>query len=262
MKYSIFYLLVFMLIGCKYNTNSKKEKLTQNSGFQKQFDSIENKIKEKQINDFEKKSKDLDGDGDDDFIYLYQCGESDCIDIYMNKEEKLTKEISELCFKYLLKENKILIKRNHCCGESPYTSYRTFEFKKDSINLLDNYVLFNDSKEFLSPKEMDISLNNYDVKIENDNYNIRFSPVIREYKEDESYFSCVPNTNIIGKLKKNSILKVLFEIKKEDRTWLFVEIKKNNLNSELCDNPINYNYKGQMLRAWISDTFTSKIEHY
>ena len=45
-------------------------------------------------------------------------------------------------------------------------------------------------------------------------------------------------------------------------------LKKNiskfeyGLKEILLLDPINYNYKGQMLRAWISDTFTSKIEHY
>jgi len=223
---------------------------------------IENKIESNSFDGFKKQIIDIDNDEDLDLIYLYQCGEVKCVELYLNINNEYKKAIDESCYEYVIKEtnnkNLMTIKQNHCCGESPFTSVRSFSFNTDKIKLNENYVIFNDSKELLSPKK--ILQTQYKVRIINVDYNIRFSPNIREYNEDESAFSCEESTNIIGKLNKGAVVNVLSEIKKEERIWLFVEIKGLDLNTKSCNNPINYNFKNQKLRAWISGNFTEKAD--
>lgn len=232
------------------------------NGFQEQLEIIEENIKSNSISDYQKLESDLDNDNDLDYIYLYQCGEPKCLEVYLNVNQKLQRVISEFCFDYYLyngKNKNLIIKRNHCCGESPFTSNRVFNFKSDKITLKENYVIFNEGHELLNPETFLTS--NYEVKILNNNYNVRFSPNIRKYTEDESVFSCEPNTNIIGKLKANSTVKVLSELIKENRIWLFVEIESESLNLNKYNNPINYNFKEQKLRGWISNNFVEKIKN-
>ncbi|MFD0994239.1 hypothetical protein [Tenacibaculum geojense] len=224
-----------------------------------QIEIIEKNIKVNSISDFEKLQTDLDNDNDLDYIYLYQCGEPKCIEVYLNVNNKLKKVINEPCYNYYLYNGDIkhlTLKLNHCCGESPFTSNRVFNFKFDKVITIENYVLFNESYELLKPDNYLLSV--YNVKILNNNYNVRFSPNIKEYDEDESMFSCEPNTNIIGRLKENSTVKVLSELIKETRIWLYVEIESNSLNHQLCNNPIDYEFKGQKLRGWISNNFVEK----
>jgi hypothetical protein len=79
---------------------------------------------------------------------------------------------------------------------------------------------------------------------------------MNEHKAD---FVCVENSNIIGQLKINAIVKVLAEKKGKDkdlRTWLYVEIDKSDLNNETCNCPLTYDFKEQKLRGWISDKNT------
>ncbi|BDD01402.1 hypothetical protein [Persicobacter psychrovividus] len=227
-----------------------------------QIERIEKNIKSNSMSDFKKLEIDLDNDNDIDYIYLYQCAEPKCIEIYLNVNQKLEKVISEFCYNYYLHNgiNKnLIIKQSHCCGESPFISNRVFNFQSDKLITKENYVLFNESYELLKPETYLSTI--YNVKILNNNYNVRFSPNIREYDENESMFSCEPNTNIIGKLKENSTVKVLSEIIKETRIWLFVEIESESLNHELCNNPIDYEFKGQKLRGWISNNYVEKIEN-
>ena len=227
-----------------------------------QIEQIEKTINSNSISDFQKLEVDLDNDNDLDYIYLYQCAEPNCIEVYLNINRKLEKVISEFCDNYYLynAENKsLIIKQNHCCGESPFTSHRAFNFQSDKTITAENYVLYNKSYELVKP-ETNLS-STYIVKILNNNYNVRFSPNIREYDENESLFSCEPNTNIIGKLKENSTVKVLSEVIKENRIWLFVEIESEFLNYKLCNNPIDYEFKGQKLRGWISNNFVEKIKN-
>ena len=229
----------------------------------KEIELIEKNIKANSATkDFQKLETDLDNDKDLDYIYLYQCSEPKCIEVYLNVNQKLEKVISEFCYDYYLFNNlkkDLVIKQNHCCGESPYTSNRVFNFYSDKISLKENYVIFNEGYELLEPVLYLTSP--YNVKVLNNNYNVRFSPNIREYSEDESMFSCEPNTNIIGKLKVNSNPKVLSELIRENRIWLFIEIDSESLNSSLCNNPIDYEFKEQKLRGWISNNFVEKIKN-
>lgn len=221
---------------------------------------IEKRITENSMDGFKKLEVDVDDDNDLDYIYLYQCGEPKCVEVYLNKRNRLEKVISEFCYIYYLYEDNgkksITIPQTHCCGESPFTSFRTFNFTKDDIQLKDNYVLFNESYELLNPKVF--LETSYYIKTINNDYNVRFSPNIRKYTQEESMFSCQPNTNIIGKLKKNSRLKVLSTLIKPNRTWLFVEIESKHLNTTICYSPIDYGFKNQKLRAWISNKYTKK----
>jgi len=231
------------------------------NGLESQLGLIEEKIESKSMNSFEKLEIDLDNDNDLDYVYLYQCAEPRCIEVYLNINQKLEKVISEFCYDYYLYDDEkkgLVIKQNHCCGESPFTSNRVFNFDSDKAIIKENYVVFNDSYELLKPELYLTSI--YDVKILNKNYNVRFSPNIGKYDNTESIFSCEPNTNIIGKLKQNSSVKVLAELIKEKRIWLFVEIDNDSLNFIKCENPIDFDYENQKLRGWISNNFVEKIK--
>lgn len=62
-KYLILYFLIFILASCRQSTNAQKEKPSQNNKietnqiFEKQFITIEKKIADNQIGDFEKNQK-------------------------------------------------------------------------------------------------------------------------------------------------------------------------------------------------------------
>lgn len=227
-----------------------------------QLETIEKAIESNSMDGFTKLDVDLDNDGDLDYIYLYQCAEPKCIEVYLNVNQKLEKVLSEFCYDYYLHNNllkkDLIVKLNHCCGESPFTSVRSFNFGKDVIKLNENYVIFNDSYELLEP---DYFLDTpYYVTTINEKYNVRFSPNIREYTEDEAMLiTCEGNTNIIAKLKQGSTSKVISELIKEDRTWLFVEVSSKHLYIDKCNNPIDYNFEEQKLRGWISGGFVEKI---
>lgn len=233
-------------------TNSIKHKI----------DSIEKGIREKTMSDFEKKIIDIDNDGDDDYLYFYQPAESKYLEVYLNNNSlNLKKVIDEFCYTYSLNNNKLQVKRNHCCGESPFKSVRKYGLKKDSVFIIENYVLCNNEQELVEPKNILNKEQIYNVRIKTSDYNVRYSPNIKYFKEEDSFFSCEENTNIIGKLKKNSSVKVLSTMKTKERNWLFVEIDEKNLNAEKCQSPITYDYKNQKLRAWISDKLTTRIKN-
>lgn len=243
--------LIFFITLYGFSQNEMKE----------QIKFIEKNINSNSISDFDKLQIDLDNDNDLDYIYLYQCAEPKCIEVYLNKNQKLEKVISEFCYKYFLyskMDKNLVVKQNHCCGESPFTSNRVFNFQSDKMIIKESYVVFNDSYELLEP---DYYLYEpYNVQILNNNYNVRYSPHIREYDQNESVFSCETKTNIIGKLKKDRKTKVLAELIKENRTWLFVEIDSKSLNFTQCRNPIDYEFEGQKLRGWISNSFVEKTK--
>ncbi|QCE42071.1 hypothetical protein [Psychroserpens sp. NJDZ02] len=242
-------LILFLISFCSLSQNQLK----------KQIELIEQNIKSNSMSDFQKLETDLDNDNDLDYIYLYQCSEPKCIEVYLNVNQKLEKVISEFCYNYYLYNGvskDLVVKQNHCCGESPFTSNRIFNFHLDKTIIKENYVIFNDSYELLEPNSY--LSNAYNVKIINNNYNVRFSPNIRVYDEDESMFACETKTNVIGKLKKDSTTKVLSELIKGNRIWLFVEIDSEDLNDTQCTNPIDYGFKGQKLRGWISNNFVEK----
>lgn len=253
-KVLILFVILF-LVNCK-----KEKQLLKSNSLKSKIDSIEQIVRKKSMSDLEKKIIDIDKDGDDDYLYFYEPAESKYIEVYLNNNKDLKKVIDEFCYTYSLNDNKLQVKRNHCCGESPFTSIRKYSLKDDRVFLIENYVLCNSNYDFVEPKSILEETQRYNVTITTSDYNVRYSPNIKAFKEEDSFFSCEENTNIIGKLKKNSNVKVLSMMKTKERNWLFVEINEQDLNTEKCDSPINYNYKNQKLRAWISDKFTSSLE--
>jgi len=221
---------------------------------------------------------DMDNDGDNDYLFSYRLGESMYFKVFINKNgnyELVNSEFGNISYDY---ENAVDFKPStfvlnsklsQCCGESPFNSFRKFRYNNHDIDTLVNYVLYDyrtychdervwdylfDSDEILSAP--------YSVKITIDNYNVRFSADMDKHNAD---FVCVENTNIIGQLKKNAIVTVIAEEKRQAdknlRTWLYVEIDKSDLNFETCSSPFAYDFfKGQKLRAWISDKYTEKLK--
>lgn len=237
---------------------------------------IVDSIKKNALGEISTKCFDLDNDGDNDYIFFYCCGESNCFDVYLTINGKLECVIHEFgTISYDIKNSvdfntSLLILQsdyNHCCGESPFDSRRSFIFKKDHIEILDNYVSY-DYKNYCSDDRLwDYSFYpstylpySYFVKIAEEKTNIRFSADLLEHNAD---FVCIENTNVIGQLQINALIRVLAEHKGKDhdlRTWLYVEIEEYNLNSETCTSPISYDFEGQKLRGWISDKNTIRLK--
>lgn len=241
------------------------------------IDEIHNQIKERAIDDVSMKCIDLDNDNDNDFIFIYRCGESSCFDIYLSGSYGFKKivdsEPGNVSYDFDNSVNSglsnliIESSHNHCCGESPFISFRQFCFIDDSLEIIENYVRFDyenycfdaNSWDYIFTPEQFLA-SPYIVIITNQDYNVRFSADLEDHKAD---FTCFDNSNIIGKLKLNSSVKVLAEKKGKDsslRTWLYVEIDKSYLNFKYCEDPLTYDFKEQKLRGWISNKFTVKKE--
>jgi len=125
------------------------------NGISEQLKTIEKAIEPNSMDGFTKQEVDLDNDGDLDYIYLYQCAEPKCLEVYLNVNQNLEKVLFEFCYDYNLYHNdvqkELKVKLNHCCGESPFTSVRSFKFNKDQFSINENYVIFNDSYELIEP---------------------------------------------------------------------------------------------------------------
>lgn len=216
---------------------------------------------------YQKKSVDLNNDGRIDVVYTYQCGEPKCVEVYLNIEGTYKKVVSEPFGNSKLDETtskkQLQLILYHCCGESPYESRRLFGFGKNAALVEENYVLTND--EYVEEKNAMLLPTVYlatprFVSNTIDNYNVRYSPTIKETGKkgvDDFVFTCEEGTNIIAKLKQKSTIKVLAEKVETVRTWLFVEIEKSAIVGE-C-NPVNFDFKDQKLRGWISGKFTENI---
>lgn len=176
-----------------------------------------------------------------------------------NYEVEILKSLNFEPSKYLLKSN-----LSHCCGESPFDSFRTFQFLKDSILLVDNYIKYdpsycntlNSKTEFEPENYLSIP---YYVFIEIDSYNIRFSSDMNPHNSD---FVKVPNKNIIDNLKYKSKVKVLAEVTRDDkleRNWLYIEADSLSIMYAKGGSSLNYGFKNQKIRGWISDKFTTKF---
>jgi hypothetical protein len=240
--------------------------LTQAFGQTSQLDKIESEIKKNAMEGkFDKQIIDLNNDGKDDIIYLYQCGEPKCIKVFLNIRGLYKEQINEQYISFALWniDNKKMFNLilTHCCGESPYFSNRTFEFNQTSATLKDNYVLTNseytEQTNLLTP--FSYSTNYFFVKVTLDNYNLRFSPNIEKLKgkaKETFTYGCEDGTNIIAKIKIASRIKVLSELIEKDRKWLFVEVEKSMI-AEKC-NPIDFDFENQKLRGWISDKYVER----
>lgn len=264
MKLKIITILLFSTFAIGLNAQVSNE-----------FEVIINSIRKKTFGKISVKCIDLDNDGDNDLLFTYRCGEANCFDIYMMTKKGFNNILSEfgnITFDYKdskdLKPSQIILKSdlNHCCGESPFGSFRQFIFQNDKPIIIGNYVRYN-YEDYCKDKLWEytfyphqISTSKYSVRITKDEYNVRFSADLENHKAD---FTCIDNSNIIGQLKENSVITVLAENKGKDhelRTWLYVEIKGSDLKAETCNSPLSYGFKGQKLRGWISDKYTNRFK--
>jgi hypothetical protein len=232
-----------------------------------QLEEIERKLKEYVISgDLNRQVADLNRDGKDDVIYSCHCSESYCIWVYLHLDGQYVEQIHEFfseCELWNIDGKMLLyLQEHHCCGESPFISNRVFEFNDTQAVIRENYVTVSplyveDRRQLTPPFYMEKP---YPVKIVNDNYNLRFSPEIRVFKEsnEDFFFTCENYTNIIAKIKGNAVAKVLSALVKADRTWLFVEIESDAIRDK-CTNPISFGYKDQKLRGWISANYVEKM---
>jgi len=200
---------------------------------------------------------DLDQDQDDDFLFQYHCSEPLCIEIYINKNDSLYLVYQqEESYELYQEQELLLLLKYYSAAESKFVSHRTFKFVKDSLVLTTNYLTyqFNRLPHYFLPEP-------YHVTILNDQYNVRFSAEIRENDYDiidQNLDSCKKGSNIIGKLKQNTSVKVLAEVIQAQRRWLFVEIEQSSMDFEQCPSIFEEIFPNQKLRAWISSNFVKK----
>lgn len=222
------------------------------------IEAIEKDIKSKAIGGkFTKKIIDLNHDQKEDIIYFYQCGEPNCIQIFLNINGQYKQLLNEQYTTYILqktgRDERLHLILKHCCGESPYYSNRVFEFNQASAELKENYVLIN--KEYVKDSKLLTPLSYHKPasgKITFDNYNMRFSPEINSLKYPFEY-GCEDGTNIIAKLKSGAAVQILSELVEKDRTWLFVEVDRYSIKGK--HNPVDFDFKDQKLRGWVSNKY-------
>ena len=203
---------------------------------------------------------DSNNDKNDDVIYSYTCGELFCIRVFLNingqYEEKLYGLYSYFSLYSFYDKKRLHLYEYSCCGESPFFSNKIYEFNKTSAILVEDYIETNDDyveNRFLKPSKY--LYKSYSVKIFNDDYNLRFSPDMEPFElNDDIFFTCDTKTNIIAKIKANSIVKVLAEFKTKERKWLYVEVEKQSIKDKcrITD------FESQAIRGWISGNYVEK----
>ena len=198
---------------------------------------------------------DIDNDGDNDYLFLSERSESKDIQVFINNNNHLEKQIEEFCHYYSLYNNgnqkRLSVIFRGCCGDHYSTSNKVYDFEKDKAVLIENYSEFN---EMIVPKFFLDSP--YQVTIINNDYNLRYIPNIEKVEERE-YSKLEKGTNIIATLQSNTSAKVLSEIvEDENRKWLYVEIDPNELSEKKSD--VSLFNKEQKTRGWISGKFVRK----
>ena len=103
---------------------------------------------------------DLDKDGDRDFIYMGFCGsETDCIEVYLNKNNSYKKVFSAFAWQSKLNFKntnliEIVLRKSECCTyNNTYELFYNMKIKKDSIKSLLVKRIF-----YLDPNSMEDKL--------------------------------------------------------------------------------------------------------
>jgi hypothetical protein len=225
----------------------------------------------KEANDGEeikKQSADLNGDGKEDLIYSYGCGEMTCIRVYLQTHSGYVEVIHTGCTDFAQQASpagnrQLRMVENACCGESPFTSYRTFVFDRTSARLVENYIVtdedYTEGRITLPPSLTDEP---YRVKTLI-NCNLRFSPDMDVFKNSDCIgFTLGRHTNIIAVVKTGASLKVFSELPAGERTWLYVEVEEKSLeNSQVTDFDAISSFKDHWhpsVRGWISNRYVKK----
>ena len=211
---------------------------------------------------FEKVVIDLNEDQINDYVYTYSCGESDCIEVYLNKNDKLIKILYEMQKNYgiwLINGRKMLrLEMNECCGESPFHSYRTYFFTSDKAILEENYVLTHKSYVIYTDELTPAVYHSkpYFVRVLKQDYNLRYAPKIEKVKKsnDDFQFTCEDRTNIITNNKINTRLKVLSEKIQQGKNWLFIEVSCADTHPDRSYDE----FKPQNIRGWVSAKFVQR----
>jgi len=240
---------------------------------------IENIIKDYKENEanpgteFTIKRIDLDNDNDLDYIFSFGCGEQNCLRIHLNKKgtyEKVVNEFGSESF-YITdskngKTSQLVLNAvtNHCCGESPFGSYRDFVFANDQAIVKNNYVIYNhqyynDEDNYRLTLVPETFLDKpYQASITTNGYNVRFSADLDTHN---AMFTCSEETNIIARITEGKEVTVIAEYRGndyEERTWLYVEIPTEAMYEDECPSPISYGFENQKLRGWISNKYIQR----
>jgi hypothetical protein len=207
---------------------------------------------------------DLNNDKNDDVIYSYICGELNCIRVFLNLNGRYEEKLYAFYSSYSLSESKRLhLYEYSCCGETPFFSNRIYAFHATSTILAENYIETNGDytqNKFLAPSNL--LYKPYDVKILNDDYNLRFSPDMElfEGSDEDFMFTCETKTNIIAKISANAIVKVLAEFETKERKWLYVEVEKQSIKDRcyITDFEEENISQNQAIRGWISGNYVER----
>jgi hypothetical protein len=216
----------------------------------------------------DKQSADLNGDGAEDFVYTYAVSDFSTLRVYLQSDGKYVRPLETLCLSYSLEAadggQRLQIMNGECCGENPFTLWRTYTFGTGKAQLVENYVAtdidYTGNRQSLP---LSTTANPYQATTLNDGYNLRFSPDMEAFEDsdpDNFMFTCLPKTNIIATLKAGTVLKVLSEQISGERTWLYVEAAEKDLKSK-CDLNFDFleNHPTPAVRGWVSGRYTEKV---
>jgi hypothetical protein len=216
----------------------------------------------------EKRTVDVNGDGEEDLLYYYAVGEIHNFRAYIRYKDEYIRKIDILCGNYSIyrddrtDDTRIRLQEWGCCGENPFFRTWTYKFDGIAVSITENYIETNEEytegKKTAPASWLDAP---YYVTTLNDNYNLRFSPDMDAFtNEADVWFTCRPNTNIIATVKSGIRLKVLSEQSGEGRTWLYVEVEIDALRDK-CDTETDFdkeNLPTPVLRGWVSGRYTER----
>ncbi|MDR0228075.1 MAG: hypothetical protein LBI72_03310 [Flavobacteriaceae bacterium] len=196
-----------------------------------------------------------------DIMYVVGAGEQDSFYIfyYDQDEEVYTLVATSFSnnFYFSPRTKTITYSQTGCCGESPLKGNIVLQFNEDGATAIENYAIVT-----LDIPESDIQpseLNNNPKTgvIENDDYNLRLYPSMENKYPDSDTFYNYFNDNLLGKIKKQSKVKIIGQRNAENRIWYYVEVDPDNLSINHTEG-VTHN-PSQNIRGWVSSNFVSLI---
>lgn len=192
-----------------------------------------------------------------DVMYILGAGEQDSFYIfYYDKDEELYTLVTSANYSnvYFSPRNKtITYTQTGCCGESVFQGNIVLQLDEDGAHQLENYAIVT-----LNIPESDIQIAEiYNLPkwgiVQNEDYNFRIYPSMgNKYPESDTFFT-IFSDNLLGKIKKNSKIKLIGQRSAEDRTWYYVEVDPENLSVNHTEGSTHNSY--QNIRGWVSSNF-------
>ncbi|EPH11519.1 hypothetical protein HX089_13595 [Myroides odoratimimus] len=196
-----------------------------------------------------------------DLLYILAYGEQDCFFLfYYDKNEESYSLVTTSFFNYFYlspRYRTITYTETSCCGESPLKGNVVLELNEKGVEIKENYAIVN-----LDIPESDIQKNELIHStlwgvVQNEAYNLRLYPSVENKYPDSDEFYNYFADNLLGKLKKNSKIKIIGERYSEERKWYYVEVESKQLSTNYASHAIHNEL--QNIRGWVSSNFITTL---